>query len=418
MPDRKTRTSALILEAIHAWLLPAAILVVPYVWFAGDSAAGAVLHTLPVLAAALASAFAIKRISHLAVYLLAGAGVTAAVCLLPLGPVVSCCAAAASAVLFLGRIPGRIAGEKGVFSTPNPFCLILFAIPYCAGLSLKLPAICEAESGMAFFYILSLLAYTNLVEISGFLVRSRDTANVPGRQIRSTNRILMGLFLGVTAAAMLIFPAVGLDRLIVSLGRLIYSGLRAFFSLFRGGDSDEDTEEILETQAAAESSPGMPEAEPAPAWLQALYNVLSAVITIAVIVGLVFLVVSAVIELFRRFYRPAAENGDVREDIGTERPDSVRRPDRPGAARTGFFSRFTPEASIRRIYIRAIEKGRRKNRPKENFPESATPERLEDLAGISEGAKRDSLHSLYEKARYSGKPCTREDLEQMRKSAE
>ena len=412
MPDRKMRIRMLLLESLHAWLLVSAVAALPFTAAAGDSMPAVFLHAAPLYAAAVISAAAIAGQAHLASYLLTGTAVTAALWLLPFGLIVRICLAVGSAVLFLGRIPGRLAGEKGFFSQPTPFCVIPFAILYIAGLSIGIPPLCRALNGMIFAYLINLYLYTNLTELNAFLIQNLETANLPGGQIRSTNRILMGVLLGIAAAAMLILPRVGLDRLILEAGRLLSRLLRVLLS-HRG------EKEVLPVETApaeeAMQNPGFGEPAVTPAWLEALLNVLSVIVTILVIAGLLIAAAAAVIALFRRFYRPIRENDDEREFIGMQQADPITKAGQTG--RRSFLSRFSPEASIRRIYTAAIEKGRKKHRPKEEIPKCATPKRLEDLAEIPAGDRRDALHRLYEKARYSGQACTRADLEEMKRSA-
>ena len=65
------------------------------------------------------------------------------------------------------------------------------------------------------------------------------------------------------------------------------------------------------------------------------------------------------------------------------------------------------DEKIRRQYRREILSHTKKR--KLSLPCSASPSELEQLAGL----EQNTLHELYEKARYSKEPCTREDWDKL-----
>ena len=71
----------------------------------------------------------------------------------------------------------------------------------------------------------------------------------------------------------------------------------------------------------------------------------------------------------------------------------------------------TPDEKIRRLYRQRILK-HFSQKAAGILPRWASPSELEKTCGIDQP----SLHELYEKARYGNVPCTKEDLEQLKKS--
>ena len=70
---------------------------------------------------------------------------------------------------------------------------------------------------------------------------------------------------------------------------------------------------------------------------------------------------------------------------------------------------------MRNFHIRIFYIQKRKHFSKKTagiLPRWASPSELEETCGMNQPA----LHELYEKARYGNVPCTREDLEQLKKS--
>lgn len=86
-------------------------------------------------------------------------------------------------------------------------------------------------------------------------------------------------------------------------------------------------------------------------------------------------------------------------------------------AKTGFRPAIaflpvkTPGEKIRRLYRQRILK-HFSQKTSGILPRWASPSELEETCGMDQPA----LHELYEKARYGNVPCTREDLEQLKKS--
>lgn len=136
-----------------------------------------------------------------------------------------------------------------------------------------------------------------------------------------------------------------------------------------------------------------------PEWILSLARILGYLIGTAIIAGIIFSIIRGI----RRFGKDFAVEAEEDEVVFLE-------PDHNGNTAL-FFSRAKREGSlsvnqkIRRRYRKTIRKAT-KGQPNK----WATPSELERDAALTNTAGMQALHDAYEKARYSEKGCTREDI--------
>lgn len=367
---------------------------------------------LLVILPAAASSWGIRHIRRLTVYL--GLGILIAAALFFAGTTLpeQAYLTFAAALVFLCRIPARLHQSRDLLDSPNVLCLIAFAVIYIAGTFISQSSLCEISYRLAFCDIIILILHTNLTGLIQFLEQNRDMANLPGKQIIRTNQVMLTFFLAAALVAMLLLPATGLSNALSMLGDGLLWLIRKLFSLIPS--SKETAIEATEAVAEAVSNEFMalPE-DNTPAWLTALLNfiayALGTILLIAVVIGIIF----AIIQVFRRFYRPILENNDKQEFIHEEKADIMARA--PGKQKEASLRfRFQPDAVIRRIYKKAIKRGLRNESRKNAIQKSDTPSQLERKASFASDEPERLLHQLYEKARYSDEECTREEVNRLK----
>lgn len=402
------------LASLHGALIVLMLLGIPVAFLFPDQPVYW-LRACIILPVFFVSALAVHYVRHLAVYLLAAVLCTGALFLFGNTIPEKLYLVAAALVVFLSRIPARIHGDKDLLESPSLFSLIMFGIIYLAGIVLKSETLCGFAFRLAFCYVINLILYTNLSNMEDYLTQNHDIANIPGRQILSTNRIMLCIFSVISLAAMFLLPASGLSQLFYRLGDALWWLIRAFFSLFR----KEGAEEIVPETAApmpAQENPSMELPPPnGPNWLTAILNFLSFVFAAAIFIGLAAGLVYCIIKLFRNFYKPIRENDDKQEFIKEEKADTSARAQKAAAEPSLFFS-FSPDAVIRKAYKKAIKKGRSSDSGKRQspVPPAFTPTELEEYAGLTGTDGSETLHELYEKARYSNLDCTKEDVSRLK----
>ena len=155
--------------------------------------------------------------------------------------------------------------------------------------------------------------------------------------------------------------------------------------------SQGPVEELMKLRAQAKETPK---------WLRQASEVLS----VLALIGIAYLALRLVYAALRRAADAFSDDGDevvfLRKEDGRE---GIRRLPRV-IVREG---RLSPNRKIRRFYKRLIRRTL-----KERPPGYETPLELEIRAGLYEDGneKMPKIHELYEKARYGGEQCTREEV--------
>ena len=256
----------------------------------------------------------------------------------------------------------------------------------------------------------------NLKSLNRYLYSRRSIANLPGKQIISTNRALMIVFSMLALVVMLVVPLLPLDHIVYSIGIAIRDFLRWIFSHF---SSEEQTvvETAAESLAASGQSAMFGDVKPTPAWLKMLYDILFAAILFVVSAGALVGIGYAILMLVHRFYKPSAVTGDIQEFINEE-TESTFLQDSEKKERDSLFSMlFNPNATIRKKFKKQIQQGSHLNKKAGNsIPVSLTPLELEQYAKLPDDERTHLLHALYEKARYSKEGCTKDDVASLKKS--
>ncbi len=256
------------------------------------------------------------------------------------------------------------------------------------------------------FLVLAVMFFVhkNLNSYYEFLGLFKDTDHLPQKQIAFVNSFCMTVFL-IAAVIGILIAAFTTEPL--------WDAVADWFSR---RPRIEITEEV-----PPETEPYVPEpsmetpdfrtllGEPAetPGWVEVLNNITeiaAAFITLAVI----FITLRHMSNrVWTYITKPRLTDED--EKIYLKPTLDLPLEFRPGEGEDGqkkglrHFLSYT--ARLRRYYKKQILKGRRRQHIVPDPPEWASPRELEQSAAIDNAV----LHSLYEKARYSGQECTEED---------
>ena len=325
-----------------------------------------------------------------------------------------------SVAIMLIRIPSRlqktddyeivdenVIESGGLFDSPSAGFLGYFVLLFFIALLLKRNDLQTILYWITFAWLTDFLVYTNLKSLNRYLYSRRNIANLPGKQITSTNRALMIAFSILALVVMLVVPLLPLDHIVYSIGWI--------FSHF---SSEEQT--VVETAAESLATSGQSamfgDVKPTPAWLKMLYDILFAAILFVVSAGALVGIGYAILMLVHRFYKPAAVTGDIQEFI-KEETESTFLQDSKKNERDSLFSRmFHPNTTIRKRFKKLIQMGIHSDKKTSNsIPVSLTPLELEQYAKLPDDERTQLLHALYEKARYSKEGCTKEDVASLRK---
>lgn len=333
-----------------------------------------------------------------------------------------------SVIIMLVRIPSRlhktddyeivdenVTKSGGLLDSPSAGFLGYFVLLFFICALLKKPEPQNLIYWLTFVWLADFLVYINLRSLNSYLYSRRGIANLPGKQIISTNRALMMAFSILALMVMLVLPLIPLDHIVSSIGIAIRDFLRWVFSHFSSEDQAV-VETVAESLAPSGQSAMLGDVKPTPAWLKMLYDIIFAVIAFAVSAGALVGIGYAILLLVHRFYKPTATSGDMQEFINEETESSFIQNVEKKSSDSLFSSLFHPNAAIRKRFKRQIEKGSASNKKAGNaIPVSFTPSELEEYAGLSDDERTRLLHTLYEKARYSQDGCTKEDVSLLKK---
>ncbi len=272
---------------------------------------------------------------------------------------------------------------------------------------------------LVILFVLLYLLNMYLINFEGFFQNHSNMANVPIKQIRNTNHVLILFFSSFCIIVMLFFTRLPLKELLSLAGSFLLVLLRAFFALFNGKEKPAPTENGKPEQGAPPLDFG--EANPPSLIWQYIQNILSVLFTIALIAGVIALILYGLYRIYQRFYENKNNYfQDKTEFISPFDSREVLKDNAPQAAAKrfgGIFGRSNND-KIRKLIYRAVT-SHRKN---DDLPGNLTPSQLseyalgreKELSGNVDTQKVKELTAYYEKARYSREVCTKEEVHKVK----
>ncbi len=279
----------------------------------------------------------------------------------------------------------------------------LAAVLYFAAPALKIEFVRPTLSVLFLLQLTAYLVYFHQNNVRETLAIQEEDRNQSLGKIHSfNNRILLAfvLVMLLLVGAGLIFR---LDVVLAEIGHLLFTGFKALIRLlFRGGSEDEESGEVpKETVPDGGGGPLLPADDTEPFLIWKILEAAAVVVTAV-------LILAGICYILYKFYKKFTE-GRVEESQQADYRETtvfLERVKREKKERRPFREYFilSNEQKVRRLYKKRIEKQIRagvKVEPSRTVQEIRALLPQEDLAKISE---------VYEKARYSGQPVSREEL--------
>lgn len=300
----------------------------------------------------------------------------------------------AVAIFFL-RFYNRMLEEKETswLDQPSYAGLVLIAIP-------AVIAVFEERLDSAFqslsliylaVYFLLCFAHHGIERINGYIDVNKNMRNMPSRRIaRIATTILAAAFIVVAVVLLPALFTADIDIRYIPPERGPYATPEPQFAT-----SDPGT--LPEMGGMFPGKKDMPIVE-------ALYKFLEYILMIVFGVGGIIGAVYGILKLSRRFSKSFTDRGDFVENLQEDDLEAVREK-REKIDRPRFLDR-SPNATVRRKYKKMILRG--KHRPYAWM----SPTEAEIHAQVS-SKNLDTLHALYEKARYSPEGCTKQDVAEL-----
>ncbi len=260
---------------------------------------------------------------------------------------------------------------------------------------------------VALFAILHFFIHGYFYRQYKFLTDNQRVYSLPKKKIAKTGAEFLGVFLLAASVGMAVVKELYSGTLLEKLKAMILYILRGIFGALLGTDGlgtddllHKDNSNLLGVmnQVAVKSeSP----------W----EKVINGIQTILIIVGvasLIILIIALIVNYIRRLIgNVKTENARAKGYEVRDREERIRT---AGGKREKFLD-FSPDAKIRKTYRRTVN---RKRRRKEVVPEWLTPAEIEAMVVLPEDEPHLELHRMYEKARYSEKGCTEEDVKRVK----
>lgn len=280
-----------------------------------------------------------------------------------------------------------------LLDSPGPGHCLIFVLLYLGVVYFHGYSLLNLMLGILAAELCVCLAYCYLERLEGFISDNVRVANLPAGVMK---KIGTGILLfGVTGLILFMLPAVIYHK--EPLTTLHFEVKNPGSGSIEFYEKDSDPDYMMEGLTALKA-----QAKVIPEWLEKVFQAMFVLTEF----GIVCLAVKMIIMAVRRAMESFSDGGDdeiifLGEEAAykKEKNDLVRRKER------GSFR--SPDRKIRRLYKRLIMRNL-KEKPDEN----ETPLELESRAGLyeKEKEKTDSIHELYEKARYGKEECTKEEL--------
>lgn len=254
--------------------------------------------------------------------------------------------------------------------------------------------------------VFMLLYFANkyLASYTDFLNEVRDIRAVPFKQIKLSTTILLAAFFAVVIVIQILSTFIPFGDYVKSFLLLIGNGLVFLLRLMFGNNKQEAGEEILEqpSQMTPDMSGLVGDAKTSVFWLileKIIMYGTAILLAVAVVAGIVY----GIYYIIRRFNESVRSENDVVEFLNPF--DKAEKPDKVKKERSAILEFFAPtnEGRIRKIFYKAANTqvtgiGKNANTNKDyKTPAELLP-------------SNDTLVKLYEKARYSNTPCTKEEV--------
>lgn len=284
---------------------------------------------------------------------------------------------------------------QGLLNSPKAYHWVWFTILYVPGMFLRFTTYLHIMFGIMFVDVFLCLGYYYISSLYEYARANQEVANFPFKTMCRIHR--MSGIIGALLLVLFLLPA-------VLYGREFQPDLTTdkplveFEEPERATQQVEYTPEIADTQLIEAMKSQNRET---PQWLLNLCKIMGYVCAI-------FFIIMFALQVIRHFKR-------MGKDFSVEEEDEVvfLEPDQTDSVagifrRKGRDSFLSANQQIRKRYRKMIKKA-----SKEKPNSAATPSELEKNAGLESNPSVQTLHNLYEKARYSEEGCTGDDLKSL-----
>ena len=267
----------------------------------------------------------------------------------------------------------------------------------------------ELEIELCIIFVILQVVYDNYSNLYQVFRINKDKSNFPAMQIKKVTGfvtivscvlILLGMFLFYSGEYGNIFTIV--SKAFMWLVKLLAKLLILFIGAFGKESTNRPVEETTAEAVEDESVPSIFEEAEGSAFMEALAEIIGAVLIIACIIGIIY--------LFREYIK----NFNMAKNVGTDIIENVKPVEKVEKAEkivtVKSYKETKTEKNVRKIYKKLVLKGNKGKAPEC----SHTPDRLTTDNITQDEKLAKEITYIYEKARYSTQPVSKEDVEKMK----
>ncbi len=312
--------------------------------------------------------------------------------------------------------------KKNELEDPSAVLLILFVVFYITCYLTGMRDLLQLCFFLSMVYVLLYVVNRYLLNLEKFVFNHEGMTNIPFRQIRNSNHVMIVFLSSLFLVTMLTFSLIPLDRLISQLGKLLIRLLRFIISLLQF----EEPEDILVPEEEQIMAEDLPIPEPS-RLMEIISEIFQWVATIMVIAIFIALVMYTLYQIYQYFYLKSEEG--IRDKIEFLSPftqkERIKR--EHGRMYRNLFGQSN-NAQMRKFYTQAVTTSLT---PDTKLDKSLTPTQLSNIIlpepseatahltvetqTMTQKIKKKQITEYYEKARYSDEECSKAEVQYFKK---
>ncbi len=310
----------------------------------------------------------------------------------------------------------RMQGKDTSEERPSIVMLAAFLLSYLAAQYNNWENLMQICCYDVFLFLILFMMYENLAGASLFLESNDNIVHLPKTQMKNINRAMLGIFLIVLTAGMLlmsVLPAGSLaDGVLLLLRQLLWGLLKVILWIF---SKDVPQREI--SQQNTEAAMPLLETGKTSALARFMERFLVTTVIVLTVAAVLYLLVRIIYQMYQKFYEKNKDTSDESEFIWkhTIVQKKVERKKR----QKELFQGRNVNQKIRSLFKKSIY---RRFPAKTGIPSAMSVTEMERYLAKNRTdhtepfTQMEQRIALYQKARYSQHVCSRNELEAMKQN--
>ncbi|WP_029232506.1 hypothetical protein [Butyrivibrio sp. VCB2006] len=269
------------------------------------------------------------------------------------------------------------------------------------------PIVLLAEMVWGFMCII----FYNARQTIGALVTFKDRDYIPYESIKKTNGFMLRITLVIAFVFMIICGLIDYGKEVMTLLKTGLSAILRFIFSFFNFEAEEEIEAPPVTAGGGGSGMLLPEQQPDDSIWHTMWQILFWLVAIVVSIGVIIMIVMVAKEFYKLFN---SSRKGIKDRLAGDKIEYLN----PLSGSSGDFSsgkgsrmklreRLSPAGRIRQLFFRYIDGSR-------SFCDISRADTPLEMESKVRYEKEASAYRLYEKARYSTKEITSEDVKKMK----